>query len=87
MDQSVPRFRAVCVVLLKWNGDVEGSDGNIRLTPLTKDELLVVKPVVQSVKKRKSAVKVAIIILKGKDFACCRGYRQLNEEAMNNFAA
>lgn len=62
---------------------------NIRLQPLTRNELYEVNSVTQGVRKNEplAFIKNANIMLRGEDFACLRGCRWLNDEVMNSFMA
>lgn len=62
---------------------------NIRLEPLTNDELMEVRAVTRGVRKQEPLVfvKEANIMLKGEDLARLRGCRWLNDEVMNSFVA
>lgn len=88
-DRSFPVQKEVCVAPPKSNSDVQRVSRNIRLTPLTKGELLEVKSVTQGVRKQEplAFVKEANIMLKGEDFSRLRGCRWLNDEVMNSFVA
>lgn len=62
---------------------------NVRLRPLSEQELGEVRAVTRGVWKQQpiAFVKEANITLKGQDFACLRGSRWLNDEVMNSFMA